>query len=321
MNNLRRLLATTLLIFASGTVFAQQRPPIRWVVPYPAGGGADATARIIADELRTSLGQSIVVDNRPGAATNIGVDQIRSARADGSTIGTADNASLTFNEHLFSKLSYDPKRDFRYIAMMARVPLVLVATTSLPVSGVQELLKHLQSAGRNALSYASVGVGSAHHMGMELFKSKTQVFLTHVAYRGSAQAVPDLISGQVQVMLLELPAAIQLIKANKIKALGVASAQRTDLLPDVPTLSEQGVKEFEIYGFMGLIGPAELPPAEVERLGSALQAALKSPTVVRRFTELGIEPFYMPSEPFYRFCRAESDRWGELIRVAGIQKE
>lgn len=321
MKKILNLIAVGTLAAAAFAASAQQLSPIRWVVPYPAGGGADATARIIADELRTSLNQSIMIDNRPGAATNIGVEIVKTARADGTTIGTADNASLTFNEHLFSKLGYDPKRDFSYIGTLARVPLVLVAPPGLPASNVTELLRLLRADSRNSMSYGSVGVGSAHHIGMELLKSRTQTSITHVAYRGSAQAIPDLIGGQVQVMFLELPAAGPLIRANKIKALGVASAQRTSLLPEVPTLNEQGIKDFEIYGFMGMIGPADMPAAEIDRIGNALQRALQSPNVVQRFSKLGIEPAFMSPDAFYRFSRAESDRWGQVIRSAGIKIE
>jgi tripartite-type tricarboxylate transporter receptor subunit TctC len=316
-----KLIAAGLLVATAAAASAQQLNSIRWVVPYPAGGGADATARIIAEELKTGLNQSIVVDNRPGGATNIGVEIVKSAEPDGSTVGTADNASLTFNEHLFSNLSYDPKRDFSYIGTLARVPLVLVAPPGLAANNVAELLRLLRGDSRNSMSYGSVGVGSAHHIGMELFKSRTKTSITHVAYRGSAQAVPDLVGGRVQIMFLELPAAGPLIRANKIKALGVASAQRTNLLPDVPTLVEQGIQDFEIYGFMGMIGPANMPAPEVARINKALQHALQTPSLVQRFSKLGIEPAIMSPDDFYRFARAESERWGQVIRSAGIKIE
>jgi tripartite-type tricarboxylate transporter receptor subunit TctC len=310
-----------MLLFATTHALAQQANALRWIVPYPAGGGADATARVIAEEIRTTLDQPVVVDNRPGAATNIGIEAVRSARADGNTVGTADNAALAFNEHLFSKLSYDPKRDLSYIGLMARVPLVLVATPGLAASNFTDLLQLLRSSPEDAFSYASVGVGSAHHIAMELLKSRVKVSMTHVTYRGSAQAIPDLLGGQVQVMFLELPAAGPLIKTGKVKGLGIASEHRTDLLPTVPTLAEQGVKNFEVYGFMGMIGPPGLAPTEISRISNALQRSLQSPTVVRRFSDMGIEPMYLPSEAFYKFSRAESVRWGEVIRSAGIQKQ
>ena len=318
MKKLLSLLVAGLCLVGTTQALSQQVNTLRWIVPYPAGGGADATARIIAEEIRVSLNQSVVIDNRPGAATNIGVEAVRSARPDGGTVGTADNAGLTFNEHLFAKLGYDPRRDLSYIGMIARVPLVLVATPSLPASNFSDLLQMLRGS---SLSYASVGVGSAHHIGMELLKSRTKTSMTHVAYRGSAQAIPDLLGGQVQIMFLELPAAGPLIRTGKVKALGVASKQRSPLLPNVPTLDEQGVAGFESYGFMGMIGPAAMPSAEVLRISGALQQSLQNQTVVRRFSEMGIEPMYLPPEAFYKFSRAESDRWGEVIRSTGIQKE
>lgn len=316
MKKLLSLIVFFLCVVSSTQALSNRPETIRWIVPYPVGGGADATARIIAEEIRGNLNQSIIVDNRAGAATNIGVETVRRAIPDGGTVGTADNAALTFNEHLFSKLGYDPKTDFSYIGMLARTPLVLVATPGLAANSFAELLPMLKAG---SMVYASVGVGSAHHIGMEYLKSRTQVAITHVAYRGSAPAIPDLIAGRVQIMLLELPAASPLIKSGKIKPLGIASNQRSTLLPDVPTLNEQGLSDYEIYGFMGMIGPADMPKAEISRLTNALQRALESQNVVRRFSEMGLEPMYMPPDVFYKFSRGESGRWGEVIRATGIK--
>jgi tripartite-type tricarboxylate transporter receptor subunit TctC len=312
----RRLVCASLLAGGLPTTWAQADKSLRWIVPYQAGGGTDTVARLLADEMRGPLQQNLVIDNRPGGATNIGMEAMFRAAPDGTTVGTADNAALTVNEHLFAKLSYNPAKDFSYIAMMVKVPLVLV--TTLPVKNLQELLALAKSQGK-PMGVASAGIGSPHHLALELLKRRSNAPLEHVAYRGSSQAVPDLLGGQVQAMFLELPAAKPLIQTGKVKALAVGGAQRSELIKDVPTVAEQGLPGFDAYAFQGLVGPAKLPADQVKRLRDAVRVALQSPTVLARFADMGIEPWFLPSGDFFKLCQSESQRWGKLLREAKVQ--
>ena len=312
----RRLACASLLAGGLSSAWAQSEKSLRWIVPYQAGGGTDTAARLLADEMRQQLKQTLVIDNRPGGATNIGMEAVYRAAPDGNTVGTADNAALMVNEHLFSKLSYNPAKDFSYIAMMVKVPLVLV--TSLPVANLQEFLAQAKTQSK-PMSVASAGIGSPHHLALELLKRRSGVPLEHVAYRGSSQAVPDLLSGQVQAMFLELPVAKQLIQSNKLKALAVGGAQRSQLIKDVPTVAEQGFAGFDAYAFQGLVGPARMDDEQIKRLRDAVQQALRSPAVLARFNDIGIEPWYMPSQEFFQLCQAESRSWGKLLREAKVQ--
>ena len=317
MNPSRRLVCAGLLAGSLPCAWAQADKSLRWVVPYQAGGGTDTVARLLADEMRVPLKQTLVIDNRPGGATNIGMEAVHRAAPDGATVGTADNAALMVNEHLFAKLSYNPARDFTYIAMMVKVPLVLV--TTLPVKDLRELLALARSQGK-PMGFASAGIGSPHHLALELLKSRSgNVPLEHVAYRGSSQAVPDLLSGQIQAMFLELPQAKPLIQAGKVRALAVGGAQRSELIKDIPTVAEQGLPGFDAYAFQGLVGPARLPEEQVRRLQGAVRQALQSPAVLARFADMGIEPWFLPSQEFFKLCQDDSQRWGRLLRDAKVQ--
>ena len=316
MSMSRRLVCASLWTGCLPRAWAQTDKSLRWIVPYQAGGGTDTVARVLAEEMRGPLGQPLVIDNRPGGATNIGMEAVHRASPDGTTIGTADNAALMVNEHLFSRLSYNPAKDFSYIAMMVKVPLVLV--TSQPIKDLQELLALAKSQGR-PMGFASAGIGSPHHLALEQLKRRSQAPLEHVAYRGSSQAVPDLLSGQVQAMFLELPVAKPLIQTGKVKALAVGGAQRSDLLKETPTIAEQGLPGFDAYAFQGLVGPARLSGEQVKRLRDAVRKALQSPAVLARFADMGIEPWFLASEEFVKLCQDESQRWGKLLREAKVQ--
>ncbi|WP_051303110.1 Bug family tripartite tricarboxylate transporter substrate binding protein [Comamonas composti] len=316
MNLSRRLVCAGLLAGGLPAAWAQSDKSLRWIVPYQAGGGTDTVARLLADEMRHQLKQTLVIDNRPGGATNIGMEAVHRATPDGSTIGTADNAALMVNEHLFAKLSYRPAKDFSYIAMMVKVPLVLVTTQ--PVRDLQGLLAQAKAAS-SPMGFASAGVGSPHHLAMELLKRRSQAPLEHVAYRGSSQAIPDLLSGQIQAMFLELPVAKPLIETGKLKAIAVGGAQRSELLKNVPTVAEQGLSGFDAYAFQGLVGPARMSAEQTTRLREAVRQALQSPAVLARFADMGIEPWFLGSDAFFQLCQEESQRWGKLLREAKIQ--
>ena len=313
-------LAATAAAFASPLALAQGQYPdqvIKWVVPYPAGGGTDNLARTLAESMRPGLGQQIVVDNRPGAATNIGAELVSRAKPDGYTIMSADNALMAFNEHLFKRLPFNPDKDFTYMGAIGKFPLALVVHPSFPAQNFKDFLAYVK-ANPGRVSYASVGNGSPHHLAMEMFKNRTGTFITHIPYRGAAPAMQDVMGGQVPVMFLDLASGLSIIKSGKVKALAIGSQARSPVLPDVPTLAELGVKNAEVFAFQGLLGPAGLPTSVVTRLNQELNKALADPAVVKRFSEFGFEPVRGTPDEFRKLARSEAARWGQVIRANGV---
>lgn len=317
----RQLMAFAAAGLAAPWVRAQSGWPnqsIRWIVPYPAGGGTDVLARSISEAMRPLIGQAFVIDNRPGAATNIGADLVAKSRPDGYTVMSADNAVLAFNEFLFSKLPYHPEKDFTYIGAFGRFPLALVVNPQFPAKTLKELLDYAR-ANPGKLNYASPGNGSPHHLAMELFKERTRTFITHIPYRGAAPALQDVMAGQVPCMFLDLPAGLPAITTGKVRALAIGSGKRVAQLPDLPTLAESGVKESEVYAFQGMLGPAGLPADVVAKLNDAINKALQSPDVVKRMHDYGMEAQPGTPQQFLAMARAESRRWGAVIRAAGVK--
>ena len=316
----RHLLATLAAApFAAPLAHAQASDQvIRWVVPYPAGGGTDVLARTLSEAMRGPLGQNIVVDNRPGAATNIGAELVARAKPDGLTILSADNAVLAFNEHLFGKLPFHPEKDFSYVGTIGRFPLALVVHPDVPAKNFAEFLAYVK-ANPGKVNYASPGNGSPHHLAMELFKNRTGSFLVHIPYRGAAPAMADVMGGQVPCMFLDLAAGRSEMQIGKVRVLAIGSAQRSALLPGVPTLAEAGVKDSEVYAFQGILGPAGLPAPVVARLNTELNKAFQAPAVQKRFADIGMEALPGTPAQFLQLARAESKRWGAVIKAAGIR--
>ena len=320
----RRTLLATLAsgaaVAATPFARAQDYPaqPIRWVVPYPAGGGTDVIARTLAESMRQTLGQQIVVDNRPGASTNIGADIVAKSKPDGYTLLSADNAVLAFNEHLFGKLPFSPEKDFTYIGAIGKFPLALVVHPEFPAKNFKEFLAYVR-ANPGKVNYASPGNGSPHHLAMEMFKVRTGTFITHIPYRGAAPAMADVMGGQVPCMFLDLASGLAIMQNNKVRVIAIGTGARSKLLPSVPTLAEVGVPNTEVFAFQGILGPASLPPAVVARLNGDLNRAFGMPTVQKRFDDFGMEA--MPGTPtqFAALSRAESRRWGPIIKTAGIK--
>ncbi|RYF21608.1 MAG: tripartite tricarboxylate transporter substrate binding protein [Comamonadaceae bacterium] len=292
--------------------------PIRWVVPYPAGGGTDVLARTMAEALRGPLGQQIVVDNRPGASTNIGAQMVATAKPDGYTLMSADNALLAYNEHLFSKLPFHPDKDFTYIGGLSRFPLALVVHPGFEARTLKDFIAYAR-ANPGRLNYASPGNGSPHHLAMEMFKNRTQTFLTHIPYRGAAPALQDVMGGQVPCMFLDLAAGLPVIQAGKVRALAIGSARRVAALPDVPTLAEAGVPNTEVYAFQGVLAPAGLPAALTTRLNAEINKALATAPVAKRMQDFGMEALPGTPEQFHTLARNEARRWGEIIKAAGVK--
>ncbi|MCZ4311798.1 tripartite tricarboxylate transporter substrate binding protein [Comamonadaceae bacterium G21597-S1] len=318
----RHFLATVLASAACTSTLVQAQAaypdqPIKWIVPYPAGGGTDNLARTLAQAMRASLGQPLLIDNRPGAATNIGAETVARAKADGTTIMSADNAVLAFNEHLFKRLPFSPENDFSYIGGIGKFPLALVVHPDFPARDFAQFLAYVR-ANPGKVNYASVGNGSPHHLAMEMFKHRTGTYITHIPYRGAAPAMQDVMGGQVPAMFLDLASGLPIIRGGKVRALAIGSQQRSAVLPDVPTLKELGVADVDVFAFQGVLGPAGLAPAVVTRLNQELNKALADPKVLGKFTEFGFEPLRLSPDQFKALARAESQRWGTVIKANGI---
>lgn len=316
----RRLaLSFALLAAAPLAALAQDNRNIEWVVGYAAGGGSDVVARTVGDAMARSLGQTIIVNNKPGGATNIAADYVAKTRStDGSVMLTADFATLAANPALFNKLSYNAEKDFAPVGMLARFPLLLVVSPSVPAKDLKEFLAWAK-ANAAGTSYASAGTGSPHHLAAELLRERTGLKLIHVPYRGAAPAVQDLLGNQVPFALMDTASVLQYLGSGKLRALGVASPTRLKMLPDVPTLSEQGLAGFEAYAWQGLVVPAATPPATVARLNKALVAALESDAVKSRFAALGLEALPGTTQAMASYSSAERERWGKLIRANHIK--
>jgi len=324
MNRLKRifqLFTAGLALAAAAHASAQStypNQPIRLIVPYAAGGGTDNLARTLGEAMQPSLGQPIVIDNRPGASTNIGVSVMMQSKPDGYTIMQAENAALLFNEYMFVKLPYKPATDFTYIGTIGRFPVALVVHPDFPAKTVAEFVSYVK-AHPDSVSYASPGAGSPHHMAMELFKQKAGLSIQHVPYKGAAPAMNDIMGGQVQTMMLDLASGLPIIRSGKVRVLAIALPQRARALPDVPTFAELGFKDVNAYAFHGLIGPAGMPPDVVNRLNSELNKAMQAPKVVKLFSDFGFEALPGTPQDFYKLARAESARWGQVIKTSGVQ--
>src|SRR3954462_14627270 len=267
------------LAFASSIASAQKYPekPIKLVVPYPPGGGTDVVARILSEPLAAELGQPIIIDNRGGAAGNVGTDIVAKAPADGYTL-LLTLSSHTINPKLYDKLPFDVEKDFAPISLVAMIPQIIVANPTLKANNVQELIA-LAKAEPGKLNFASVGTGSPGHIAGELFKLKTGVSMVHVPYKGGGPAVTDTLGGQVQLLFVSMPAAWQYVKAGRLKAFAVTSDKRSVVAPDVPTLAEAGVSDAVVNSWYGVLLPARTPPAIVAKWNAAMVKVLQMPEV------------------------------------------
>jgi len=306
-------------LFACIAACAQSYPvrPIRVIVPFVPGGNTDIIARAVTARMAEGLGPQMVIDNRGGAGGMVGTEAIAKAAPDGYTIGIV-SASHVFNPALHSKLPYDTLRDFTALGLVADVPTLLAVHPSVPAKSVKELIV---LARRTPLNYASAGVGTVGHLSAELLKSRGKFDMTHIPYKGSGQAISDLVGGQIPVMFASIPVMIAHVQAGKIRPLGVTSAKRSQALPEVPTIAEQGFPGYEVSSGFGMIGPAGLPRPVVERLNGELARALKLPDVRERFASQGAEPMGGTPEQHDAFIRAEVAKWIKVVKDAGIRAE
>jgi tripartite-type tricarboxylate transporter receptor subunit TctC len=313
----RRAAAIALAALAPIAAHADGKP-IEWVVGYAAGGGSDVVARTLADAMSKTLNQTLIINNKPGAGTNIAADYVAKNRDASHVIFTADFATLAANPSLYSKLSYNAEKDFAPVGLMARFPLILAVSPNVPAKNLKEFLAWAKS-NPGGTNYATPGAGSPHHLATELFRERTGLALTHVPYRGAAPAVQDLIGGQVPFMFIDTASGYQYVASGKIKAIGVASAQRVKTMSEIPTLIEQGLGGFEAYAWQGLVVPAGAPPEMVGTLSKALNAALDSTAVKARFQALGVEPIPSTPQQMASYARTEREKWGQVIRAGNIK--
>ena len=286
--------------------------PIRWIVPYAAGGGSDFLARTIGQTLSTQVGQPVLVDNKPGGNTALGAAETARAPADGYTVLSADNGTMVFNPALYKSLSYSPTKDLTPVTLMGRFPMILVVGANSGIASAQDFIAQAR-AKPGSMNYASAGAGSPHHLAMELLKVQSKVFMVHVPYRGAAPALADVVGGQVPAMMVDLAAGAGFIKGGKVKALAVANATRLPQLPDVPTFAELGIKNVEAAALVGMVVPAATPPDVVNALNKSVVAAINEPGVRKRLIDFGVEPVGNTPAQFAELLRNETTRWQKLI--------
>lgn len=315
------LCAALLLGQSAGAQDAAGYPdrPVRIVVPFPSAGAMDSIARILGEKIGADWGQQIVVDNRPGAGGNIGSGVVAKAEPDGHTllmvsIGHAVNPSL------YAKMPFDPVADFTPVTLVATVPNLLVVHPSVPAASVEELIALAQEQ-PGKITYASAGYGTSIHLAGELFKSMTGVDMVHIPYKGSGPAVTDLVGGHVQTMFDSITSALPHVRAGKLKALGVTSAKRSSILPEVLTIAEAGVAGYEVDPWFGLLAPAGTPPAIVDRIQKKVAEALELPDVKEKLAGIGAEPIGSTPEAFRQHLAAETAKWHALVTKAGIRLE
>ena len=316
----RIAMAASLLCLALGAAQAQSsypNQPIKLVVPYPAGGGADVVTRLVAQAAGAILGQPVVVYNKPGAGTIVGADYVAHSKPDGYTLMLADSSTLATNPSLYKKLPYSPERDLVPVTLVTYYPFLLVSRPGFPAKSVAEVIDYVrQNPGK--VTFASGGLGGPHHLAMELFAVETKTNLVHVPYKGAAPAIQDLMGGQVDLMFLDLAAGHNFIREGKLRAYGAATTTRVPKFPDLPTMNETGVNGFVASTWTGIVAPAGTPPEVIARLNDAFVSALKSAPVQAQLANLGVEAIPGTPARFTEHVKSESARLGALIKTKNI---
>jgi tripartite-type tricarboxylate transporter receptor subunit TctC len=317
----RTAAAFALAAAVSGAAFAQAWPskPVRIVVPFPAGGGTDIITREIANKLQT-MGYNFVVDNKPGSGGNLGVDAAAKAPADGYTFVMGQTSNLAINPTLYSKLPYDSVKDLTPVSLVASSPLVIVTSANSPFKTLGDVVKEAK-AKPGSINYASSGNGTVSHLAAEEFQKQAGLKLTHLPYKGAAQGVTDVISGQVQLYVSSIPTLIGHIKSGKMRALAVTSLKRVDDLPDVPTISESGYKGFDAVTWFGVLGPANLPKEVTAKLNADINRALKDPALAKKLGDQGADVQGSTPEQFGKLIRDDIARWGKIVKESGAKVE
>ena len=317
-SGMRSLATAVLLSLVAAATAAYPDKPIRFVIPSAPGGSPDVLMRILLQQVSTQLGVPFVVENKPGASFVLGTMDIVKAAPDGYTLGYGNIVSLAINRSLLPSLPYDPERDLTLISNVTHVFNMLAVNNDLPVHTVRELIDYAKK-NPGKLTNGSSGNGTTGHLGGELFKSMTGVEMVHVPYKGSAQAINDLIAGQIQVMFDNVPSIGPHVKAGRVRGIGVSAPRRAASFPEVPTIAEAGVAGYETNSWGGVIGPARLPREVVSRLVKEIKAALTVPAAVERYRQLDSEIDGSTPEEFLALVRRETPKWGEVVRRSGAK--
>ena len=294
--------------------------PVRWIVPFPAAGSIDLVARVLGPKLYDSWGQQLVIDNRPGGGGRLGAQITASSPADGYTQLFSLNTTYTIDRSLFKNLAYDPDKAFTPVTIVASTSQLLVINPSLPVKNTRELIAFCK-ARPGQVNYGSSGTGGSLHLAMEYFKSLSGIDIVHVPYKGGPPAATDLISGQIAMMFFNTPAAIPYVKSGRLRALGVSTAQRSPLMPEVPTIAESGLPGFDVSVWFGLSVPAGTPTAIVDRTHQEVVRVLRVPEVRRQLLDLGAEPVGNTPQEFASRIKAESAKWAKVIKSSNMRFE
>jgi tripartite-type tricarboxylate transporter receptor subunit TctC len=314
---LAAIAAATIVPFAAAQDYPGSKP-IRLIVPFPAGGGTDIFARVIGNKLTESLKWVVIIDNKPGAGGNLGIDAVAKAPPDGYTLGLGQTSNLAINPTLYPKLPYDSLKDLVPIVLVADAPLVLVVPASSPYKTLGELIEAAKKKPGD-ITFGSPGNGTVAHLTGELLQSAAGVKFQHIPYKGSAQAITDLIGGQVQSYMSSVPTALSHIKAGKLRPLAVSSTKRAATLPDVPTIAEAGYKGFDANTWFGLVAPKGTPPAIVEKINAEVNKILKSPDVKEKFAAEGGGALGGSSQEFAALLKADYAKWGKVVKDSGVK--
>src|SRR5215510_11841854 len=321
--NMRWLPALVLVaLVAPAPALAQDYPtrPITLVVPYAPGGGNDVMARTVADTMSRELGQQIVVENRAGAGGTIATRQVAKSAPDGYTLVIGGTGTLAVNPTLYSNVGYDPRKDFAPVGLIGTSALVVLVHPSVPATSIRELIE-LAKKDPGRLNYASAGVGSGIHLGTVLFEQMADVKLTHVPYRGSGPALTDLVGGHVAIYFSSLPPAVQLVKEGKVRALAVTGSQRSNILPDLPTVAEAGLPGYESVLHYGIAAPAGTPRPVIDKLNAALREAVAAPDTQERMAADGTEPLASTPDEYAADIDREETKWSAIVRQSGAKAE
>jgi tripartite-type tricarboxylate transporter receptor subunit TctC len=292
--------------------------PVRIVIPFAPGGGADQAARLLAQHLSAAFAQSFVVESKPGGHTIIGAETVAKSPADGYTLFFSTASTVAVNPWLFSKLPYDPQRDFASVGMVSRFPFFIVVPAGSPSNTLKELIA---GAKAQSLSYASAGNGTSGHLGFELLKRSAAVDIMHVPYKSYSAAMPDLMSGRISTMMADLAVVGGAIRGGKLRVIAATSAERSSFMPEVPTVAESGVPAFELTVWFAVFAPAATPPEVVRTLNTEMGKFLSSPEARERYGAIGHEPSPTSPEQLAAIVRAESEKWGKVVREAGIKAD
>ncbi|VCU70911.1 Tripartite tricarboxylate transporter family receptor [Pigmentiphaga humi] len=311
------VVAMGMCLSAGAAVAAYPERPIRLIVPFAPGGVADATARLIAMELSSSLGQSVIVENRAGGAAIIGTSAVAKAAPDGYTL-LLGSTNISTNPALYKKLPYDTDKDLAPVALAVVVPGVIVTHPSVPARNMSELAAYARKH-PDKLSYASVGIGSFSHLAVERLGQQMSISMVHVPYKGYAPAVMSVMSGESDLLISDLQGALSYVKSGKLNALAVTGVKRLDVLPDVPTAQEQGIKQYEAVGWLGVMAPRGTPPEIIARLNAEINKAMGKPDTAKRYVEQGSETFNGGPDAFQRFLDDNRKGWEQVIRAANIR--